>query len=175
MPKAKVLPVPVCAIPTMSLPSKAAGIHWCCMGVGVLNRIRFKTSSNSGAIPNSLKLDEVWLVCIIRCATIAHFEGFVNSWVISKCFDVSILLYLKNNRMRQVAVTATVVEDKFGQTDFTAVFGHFGNNAFLFYITGSDVLRDRHSRAINLVCNAPAGCLKIALRRVCFKRPIFQH
>ena len=36
MPNANVLPVPVWAVPRISLPAKATGIAWACIGVGVL-------------------------------------------------------------------------------------------------------------------------------------------
>ena len=39
MPKAPVFPVPVCAVPKMSLPSNATGIALACIGVGVLKLI----------------------------------------------------------------------------------------------------------------------------------------
>ena len=53
--KASVLPVPVCAVPKMSFPSKAGGIAMPCIGVGLVKFILFNEIFNESSIFNNLK------------------------------------------------------------------------------------------------------------------------
>src|SRR3989338_1982507 len=65
MPKAKVLPVPVCAIPIMSLPSMPAGIDWCWIGVGTVNFCSSKISRILGETPRLAKPLCACVDCVI--------------------------------------------------------------------------------------------------------------
>src|SRR3712207_7770742 len=55
-PKAAVLPVPVCACPTTSLPCKIRGIAVSCMGNGSLNPFSASAFVNCALKPNSSKV-----------------------------------------------------------------------------------------------------------------------
>ena len=59
--KAKVLPVPVCAVPNISLPCNATGIAWLWMEVGSLNFIRVIESFKESSILNKLKFCIIFL------------------------------------------------------------------------------------------------------------------
>ncbi len=55
IPKAIVLPVPVCADPRISRPSSAGGIACACMGVGVVNSRSSRALLSASGSPNVLK------------------------------------------------------------------------------------------------------------------------
>ena len=57
--KASVLPVPVCAVPKISFPSRAGGIAIPCIGVGFVNFILLNEFFNESSIFNNLKFS-IW-------------------------------------------------------------------------------------------------------------------
>src|SRR5437867_5615530 len=66
-PKAAVLPVPVCACPTTSLPSKTSGIAASCIGNGVSNPFSESAFVNCALNPNSSKVFAICFFHLLFC------------------------------------------------------------------------------------------------------------
>ncbi len=86
IPKAIVLPVPVCADPRISRPSSAGGIACACMGVGVVNSRSSRALLSASGSPNVLKFSICFVsFCFFVCDVMEHVSSMCHLCFIRSC------------------------------------------------------------------------------------------